>query len=149
MFSASLTLLMPGRTRPEIAETGPLDLIGAVANCRSDSQAGTILSLKARSCDCNTVRSGYPMKILGIIFILAAIPAWAYVAWWMNHFCAPAGGWDVCYELGSVAWPYPPLLRAARLFGFLGPLSGLAFLGFDFIQRKRRTPRRPGRTLNL
>jgi len=89
------------------------------------------------------------MKILGIIFIVAALLAWAYVAWWMNRFCAPASRWDVCYELGSVAFPYPPLLRAARLFGLLGPLLGLALLGFDFIQRKRRTPRKPGRTLNL
>jgi hypothetical protein len=90
-----------------------------------------------------------PMKILGIIFILSAIPAWAYAAWWMNHFCAPGGGWNVCYELGSVAFPYPPLLSAARLFGFLGPLFGFALLGFDFVQRKRKTPRKPGRTLNL
>lgn len=95
-----------------------------------------------------TLSSGYPMRMLGIIFVLAAMPAWAYVALWMNHFCAAGGGWDVCYELGSVAFPYPPLLRAARLFGFLGPLLGLALLGFDFIQRKRRTPRKPGRTLN-
>jgi hypothetical protein len=47
--------------------------------------------------------------------------------------------YDVCYELGSVAFPYPPLLSAARLFGFLGPLFGLALLGFDFAQRKRNT----------
>ena len=93
--------------------------------------------------------SGYPMKIRGVILILAAIPAWVYIFWWMNRFCAPAGGWDVCYELGSVAWPYPPLLRAARLFGFLSPLSGLAFLAFDFIRWRRRTPRRPGQALNL
>jgi hypothetical protein len=50
------------------------------------------------------------MKIIGIILILVAIPAWAYNAWWMHHFCAPEGGWDVCYELGSVAWPYPPVI---------------------------------------
>lgn len=81
------------------------------------------------------------MKILGIIFILAAIPAWAYVAWWMNHFCAPGSVYDACYELGSVAFPYPPLLSAARLIGFLGPLFGLALFGFDFVQRKRKTPR--------
>jgi hypothetical protein len=90
------------------------------------------------------------MKILGIIFILAAIPAWAYGAWWMTHFCAPGGVYDVwCYELGSVAFPYPPLLSAARLIGFLGPLFGLALLGFDFVQRKQKTPRKAGRTLNL
>jgi len=77
--------------------------------------------------------SGYPMKIRGIILILAAIPAWAYVSWWMNRFCPGGGGWDICYELGSVAWPTPPLLRAAGLFGFLGPLLGLALLGFDFV----------------
>src|SRR5258708_3057253 len=95
--------------------------------------------------------SGYPMKIRGIILILAAIPAWAYVSWWMNRFCPGGGGWDICYELGSVAWPTPPLLRAAGLFGFLGPLLGLALLGFDFVQWKRRTLRKPGpgRTLSL
>ena len=47
MFLASITFLMTGRTRPEIAvtETGPLDLIGAVVSRRSDPQAGMILSL--------------------------------------------------------------------------------------------------------
>ncbi len=54
-----------------------------------------------------------------------------------------------CLRLGSVAFSYPPLLSAARLFGFLGPLFGLALLGFDFVQRERKTPRKPGRTLDL
>jgi hypothetical protein len=81
------------------------------------------------------------MRKLGITLIVAAIPAWAYIAWWMNHFCAPGrrAGWDVCSELGSVAFPYPPSLSAARLFGLLGPLLGVALVLFDIVQRKRKT----------
>ena len=70
------------------------------------------------------------MKKRGMIFIFAAIPAWAYVSWWMHVNYSP-GRWDVCYELGSVAWPTPPSLIAAELVEYVGPLLGLALLSFD------------------
>jgi hypothetical protein len=79
-----------------------------------------------------------------MILIFAAIPAWAYVSWWMHVNCPP-GRWDVCSELGSVAWPTPPSLFAAELVEYVGPLLGLALLSFDFVQWKRSAPRKPER----
>jgi hypothetical protein len=97
-------------------------------------------------------RGGNPMKLRGSIFLIAAMLARAYVFWWMNRFCKPGGAWDTCYELGSVAWPYPTSLGAALLFAPVSALIGLLLLGFDFIQWRRslrKIRRKANRTLDL
>ena len=83
--------------------------------------------------------SGYPMKMRGIIFILAAIPGWVSLFWWLNRF-TPSNRFGA-YELGSVAMPLPLLVKAAGRFAFVGTLIGLALLVFDFVQWMRRKSR--------
>lgn len=87
------------------------------------------------------------MKMRGIGFIIAAIPAWAYLFWVRIACCR--GGWDACSELGSAAMPFPPMLSAAAFCAFLGSLFGLVLLAVDFVQWKRNSPAKSGRILNL
>jgi hypothetical protein len=79
------------------------------------------------------------MKVRGIIFILAAIPGWIYVAWWLNRF-TPRNRFDA-YELGTPLMPYPPLMRTASRFAVLATVIGFGFLIFDFVQWMRRKSR--------
>lgn len=76
------------------------------------------------------------MRIRGIVFILAAVPAWAFVWRFVNKARRSPFG----YEVGSVVFHFPPFVQAVRLFALLLSLIGLSLLTFDFIRwiRKRR-----------
>jgi hypothetical protein len=77
------------------------------------------------------------MRIRGVMFILAAIPAWVYFA--SVHRALMHSPWG--YELGCVAAPFPPELASIQMFAFYSPLIGIALLVFDFV-RWRRSSRR-------
>jgi len=70
------------------------------------------------------------MRKRGGILILVAIPAWVYVA----RFLSQVARSGFAYELGSVAMPYPPMVRLAQAFAIFVTLMGLIFLIFDFVQ---------------
>jgi hypothetical protein len=74
------------------------------------------------------------MKKRGIVFILAAILAWVV----FFHFVIEElrSGWG--YELGSVAFPIPPLMRAVQMSASTSTLVGLAILVFDFVHWIRK-----------
>jgi hypothetical protein len=75
------------------------------------------------------------MRKRGFIIILAAIPAWVFVVRFINEARRSPFG----YELGSVAFPYPPLVRAVGMFAGLLTLVGLCLFALDFLRwiRKR------------
>jgi hypothetical protein len=77
--------------------------------------------------------TGNSMKVRGLIFILASIPAWVYLFWWLNR-STPSNR----FELGSVAMPYPPLASFANMFAVLGTLIGVVLLLFDLAQWTRK-----------
>jgi hypothetical protein len=74
------------------------------------------------------------MRKRGVIAILAAIPAWIFFL----RFCIEARKSPFGYELGSVAFPYPPLVRAAGMCAWLLTFLGLCILAFDFARWIRR-----------
>jgi hypothetical protein len=78
------------------------------------------------------------MKLWGTGLILGGISAWAYVGWWTHRECSDGGVWLSCYELGSVAWPFPPFLRAAGLLGFISVVMGIVCFVYCFARRKRK-----------
>ena len=74
----------------------------------------------------------------GIIFILVAIPAWIFVYHFLNRVRQSAFSYD-SYELGSVAMPYPAVVRLAQMFAVLSTLIGLSLFVFDFVRWLRRS----------
>ena len=76
------------------------------------------------------------MRKRGVICILAAIPAWVYVLYFLNEMRKSPFG----YEFGSIAFPPPLIFKVADTLAVLLTLIGLPFFVFDFIQwiRKRR-----------
>jgi formate-dependent nitrite reductase membrane component NrfD len=69
------------------------------------------------------------MRRRGVIFILAALPAWVSLFRFLNQvkrYPCPSR-----YELGSIAMPLPPFVRVATMFAFLSTLIGLYLFVFD------------------
>jgi len=77
------------------------------------------------------------MRKRGAIVILAAMPAWIFFV----HFDVVARKSPFGYELGSIAFPYPPSVRAAGMFALVTTFLGLCILALDFDRwiRKRRS----------
>jgi len=77
------------------------------------------------------------MRKRGAIVILAAMPAWIFFV----HFEVVARKSPFGYELGSIAFPYPPSVRAAGMFALVATFLGLCILALDFDRwiRKRRS----------
>jgi hypothetical protein len=77
------------------------------------------------------------MRKRGLIFILAAAPAWIF----FTHFEIEARKSPFGYELGSAVFPFPPSVRAAGMFALVVTFLGLCVLALDFDRwiRKRRS----------
>jgi hypothetical protein len=74
------------------------------------------------------------MKPRGLFLTLAALPLWSYVfRFWSVASRSPFG-----HELGSVAFPIPPLVRTAIVLATVFMLVGFSLLVFDLIQWTRR-----------
>jgi hypothetical protein len=69
------------------------------------------------------------MRKRGLIFILAAIPAWAFFV----RFFDEARKSPFAYELGSMAFPVPRLVRSTEIFAVLATLIGICLVALDFI----------------
>jgi hypothetical protein len=74
------------------------------------------------------------MRTRGLLFVIAAVPAWIFV----YRFFSWAWRSPFGYELGSVAFHVPPFVRGAEWFAVLFTLAGLCLVGFDFFQWIRR-----------
>jgi hypothetical protein len=74
------------------------------------------------------------MRKRGLIFILAAIPARVFVA----RFFHQARSSPFAYELGSMAWPIPPLVLALDGLAALFTLIGFYLLASDFIRWRKK-----------
>jgi len=74
--------------------------------------------------------------------MLAAVPAWIYVYSFYSHVSRVreaeshiAGPhWDTYHELGSVAMPFPPLVRYAGQFALLCSVVGISIMLFDLLR---------------
>jgi hypothetical protein len=75
------------------------------------------------------------MRKRGLIFILAAVPGWVFFI----HFNIEARKSPFGYELGSMAFPFPPSVRAAGIFACAMTFLGLCILALDFDRRIRRS----------
>jgi hypothetical protein len=75
------------------------------------------------------------MRKRGLIFILAATPAWIFFV----HFGIEARKSPFGYELGSAVFPYPASVRAAGLFASVVTFLGLCILALDFDRWIRRS----------
>jgi hypothetical protein len=70
------------------------------------------------------------MKKRGIVFILMSIPAWVFNGYFIHEaYKTPFG-----YELGSVAYPLPPLVRVKLALAMLFTIVGISFFIFDLIK---------------
>ena len=74
------------------------------------------------------------MRLRGVVVIIAAVPVWAF----LTHFVIEARKSPFGYELGSVAYSFPPLFKALRVVALLLTVAGLAFLAIDLVQWTRR-----------
>jgi hypothetical protein len=75
------------------------------------------------------------MRKRGAIVILAAMPAWIFFV----HFEIVATKSPFGYELGSVAFPYPPSVKVAGMIASVLAFLGLCVLALDFDRWVRRS----------
>jgi hypothetical protein len=74
------------------------------------------------------------MRKRSLILVLIAIPAWTLYLWlYYGISGTPFGS-----ELGSVAFPVPPIMKAAAMIALLSTMIGFALVLFDFMQWIKR-----------
>jgi hypothetical protein len=76
------------------------------------------------------------MRTRGIVFIVAGILLCIFYARAFTEIRTARLG----YELGSVAFPVPPQLRAVEISGLFCFVIGLYLLIFDLRKRRRQEP---------
>jgi hypothetical protein len=74
------------------------------------------------------------MRKRGFIFLVASVPAWVYV----SAFIREARKSPFGYELGSIAFPYPPRIAWSGRIALLLTLTGLLLVILDFSKWIRR-----------